>query len=289
LKIYNTKSGIVLLHAEKHYFLLDVKWDSFINDNDLFDKCMGIIQNSNESSELAYLIEKEILAPIGNQEIWASGVTYYNSKLGREEESREMGGDQFYSRVYTADRPELFFKSTASRAVGHNGYVAIRKDSSWNVPEPELTLMISSSGKIIGYTIGNDVSSRSIEGENPLYLPQAKTYDHSAAIGPCIWVTKEAIPLDTEINLTVRRNKTTIFSAKIHVSKIKRKLQELVDYLYEACSFPNGCLLMTGTGIVPDSGFTLQSNDEIHIRIDHIGTLTNFVKEISYNKVKKIR
>jgi 2-dehydro-3-deoxy-D-arabinonate dehydratase len=288
LKIYNTKSGIVLLHSEKHYLLSGEKWDLFINDDDLFDKCMGLIQKRKERSELAHLIEKEILAPIGNQEIWASGVTYYNSKLGREEESREMGGDHFYSRVYSADRPELFFKSTAARAVGHNGYVAIRKDSSWNVPEPELTLMISSSGKIIGYTIGNDMSSRSIEGENPLYLPQAKTYDYSAAIGPCIWVTKESIPLDSKIYLEVMRNNKAIFSAKILVNQIKRELHELVDYLYEACSFPQGCLLMTGTGIVPDSGFTLQSNDEIHISIDHIGTLTNFVKEISYNKVKKI-
>jgi 2-dehydro-3-deoxy-D-arabinonate dehydratase len=241
---------------------------------------MPVMDDYNEK------LETEILPPIESQEIWASGVTYYNSKLGREEESKEMGGDQFYSRVYAAPRPELFFKSTASRAVGHGQSVAIRKDSSWDVPEPELTLMITSSGKIVGYTIGNDMSSRSIEGENPLYLPQAKTYDQSAAIGPCILVLKDKIPSDTTISLEVKRNQKTIFTDSIKIDQMKRKPEELVRYLYEACSFPHGCLLMTGTGIVPGAGFTLQEGDDISISIEHIGTLKNQVKEISYHKIK---
>jgi 2-dehydro-3-deoxy-D-arabinonate dehydratase len=223
------------------------------------------------------LIENGVLPPIGMQEIWAAGVTYYRSKVGRQEESKDAGGGDFYARVYEAKRPELFFKGPAYRAVGHGDKVRIRKDSTWDVPEPELTLVITGSGKIIGYTIGNDMSSRSIEGENPLYLPQAKCYDKSAAIGPCIFVTDKPLPEDTSISVEIHRGKK-VFEGKIGINQIKRSFSELVDYLFMETTFPHGCLLMTGTGIVPPNDFTLQKGDEIRITIDSIGTLINTVE-----------
>ncbi|MCL4140931.1 UNVERIFIED_CONTAM: hypothetical protein GTU68_059141 [Idotea baltica] len=171
----------------------------------------------------------------------------------------------------------MFFKATAHRTVGHGGTVRIRKDSHWNVPEPELTLVITASGKIIGYTIGNDMSSRSIEGENPLYLPQAKTYDGCAAIGPCILLSNEPLPNNTSIKLIINRNGNTIFDKSIGIDQIKRKLTDIVGYLYRECSFPDGSLLMTGTGIIPPSDFSLEIADEIIISIDGIGKLINRV------------
>ena len=197
--------------------------------------------------------------------------------MARQEESSDAGGADFYAKVYTADRPELFFKSTSARAVGHNEEVAIRKDSSRNVPEPELTLFITSSGKIVAYTIGNDMSSRSIEGENPLYLPQAKTYDRSAAIGPCLFVTDKPLPSDTKVKIEINRNNESVFQGQIKINQIVRKFEDLVSYLYKETSFPNGCFLMTGTGIVPGSDFTLAKGDKIIIEIDHIGKLVNVV------------
>ena len=217
-------------------------------------------------------------APIGSQELWACGVTYFRSKQGRQEESKKAGGGDFYQRVYEAERPELFFKANANRVVGSGGKVRIRRDSTWNVPEPELTLLITSNQKIVGYTAGNDMSSRSIEGENPLYLPQAKTYDGCAAIGPCIYVSKEPLPTDTLIYLAVRRKGRVIFEDGVEINQIKREFKELISFLYRESTFPNGSLLMTGTGIVPSSEFTLRSGDEISITIDNIGTLMNEVE-----------
>jgi 2-dehydro-3-deoxy-D-arabinonate dehydratase len=200
------------------------------------------------------------------------------SKSARMEESKDAGGGDFYDRVYDAERPELFFKSVASRAVGSGQKVRIRKDSTWNVPEPELTLMISSSGKIIGYTIGNDMSSRDIEGQNPLYLPQAKTYDKSAAIGPCIYVSDQPIDENSAIEIEIFRNKEQVFSGEISINQIRRKLTDIVEFLFRETTFPVGCFLMTGTGIVPSNDFTLQIGDEIKIRIEHIGELVNIVE-----------
>jgi 2-dehydro-3-deoxy-D-arabinonate dehydratase len=197
--------------------------------------------------------------------------------MGRQEESKDSGAADFYGRVYEAERPELFFKATAHRVVGHLGKVRIRKDSAWNVPEPELTLVITKSGKIVGYTIGNDMSSRSIEGENPLYLPQAKTYDGSASLGPCIYVTDKALASDSKIFLKIIREQKNVFEGDISLNQIVRKFEDLVSFLYRECSFPHGSLLMTGTGIVPDNNFTLQKGDEIQITIDPIGTLINTV------------
>jgi len=221
----------------------------------------------------------DLLAPVGsNQELWACGVTYLRSKVGRQEESKATGGSDFYAKVYEAERPEVFFKSTPHRIVGHNARVRIRKDSTWDVPEPELTLVVTSSGKIVGYTIGNDMSSRSIEGENPLYLPQAKTYDACAAIGPCIYISDKPLDSKSMIHLEINRTNKKVFGDSIAISQMKRSHSELVSFVYRECSFPNGSLIMTGTGIVPGSDFTLQSGDEIKISIDHIGTLINTVQ-----------
>jgi 2-dehydro-3-deoxy-D-arabinonate dehydratase len=275
MKIYKTNAGIVI-EKQKQFFLLEAEdWDTFINDDALLEKCQNLTGTLVTGD--ATLID-QVLAPIGNQELWACGVTYLRSKIGRQEESQEAGGGDFYAKVYEAERPECFFKSTAHRVVGHNGFVRIRKDSTWDVPEPELTLMVSSSGKIIGYTIGNDMSSRSIEGENPLYLPQAKTYDGCAAVGPCIYIVDQPLGENTKITLSIERNNQTVFDDSVTLSQMKRSPEELTSYIYRECSFPHGCLIMTGTGIVPDSNFTLQSGDNIRISIDQIGELFNTVQ-----------
>jgi len=277
MKIYKTESGILIDQNDLFYLLEDEEWDSFINDDNLLRKAKDLISSQDPIENGDQLIETDLLPPIKSQEIWASGVTYYNSKLGRQEESKEAGGGDFYARVYVADRPELFFKSNAHRCVGSGDDVRIRKDSTWDVPEPELTLVITSNQKIVGYTIGNDMSSRSIEGENPLYLPQAKSYDGSASIGPCIYVTDEPLPPTTKIELNINRDGKEVFTDEIGIDQIKREFEELVGYLYRECTFPFGSFLMTGTGIVPGKDFTLQPDDEIHITIEPIGTLVNKV------------
>ena len=278
MKLYKVKSGIIIEREDNFYFLENEEWDVFFNDDNLLDKLQIITDGKNPDKNGSSILEKEIVAPIQNQEIWASGVTYFNSKLGRQEESKNSGGGQFYAHVYTAERPELFFKATASRSVGHGQDVRIRGDSEWNVPEPELTLAISSNGKIIGFTIGNDMSSRSIEGENPLYLPQAKTYDVCASLGPCIYVTDTPLEKNTTIHLEIIRGGQQVFEGATSLEQMKRTPEELVSFLYRECSFPYGSFLMTGTGIVPDSSFTLKKNDEILISIHPIGTLKNTVK-----------
>jgi len=276
MKVYKTKTGIVVEENNNFYPVPDEDWDSFINDDDLLAKTLQLTTTLRPADKS---VVHELLPPIGDkQELWACGVTYLRSKVARQEESKASGGDDFYARVYEAERPELFFKSTPHRVVGHRSKVNIRKDSTWDVPEPELTLAVTSSGKIIGYTIGNDMSSRSIEGENPLYLPQAKTYDGCAAVGPCIYVTDQIIDGKTIIRLIIRRNNESVFDGNIAVSQIKRPLSELVSFVYRECSFPHGCLIMTGTGIVPQNNFTLKSGDEIEITIDNIGALINTVR-----------
>jgi 2-dehydro-3-deoxy-D-arabinonate dehydratase len=276
VKLYKTKNGIIV-ESHEGFFEADIQdWDKFINDDSLLKK-ISLLLNSGNAVKTNSLIESKILAPVGKQELWACGVTYLRSKVGRQEESKVSGGADFYAKVYEAERPEVFFKANDNRIVGHNDKVNIRKDSTWDVPEPELTLVVTSSGKIVGYTIGNDMSSRSIEGENPLYLPQAKTYDGCAAIGPCIYVTEEPLDTNTMIHLEIKRENNTVFTDQIAISQMKRTLKELVSFVYRECSFPDGCLIMTGTGIVPGSEFTLQSGDEIQIDIDNIGKLVNTV------------
>lgn len=277
MRLFRTSSAIEVEKDGRYYSLKNESWDTFINDDSLYKKVSTIVSKLEPEENAESLIGDHLLPPVGNQEIWASGVTYYRSKVGRQEESKGAGGGDFYGRVYEAERPELFFKSNGHKVIGHLGQVRIRKDSTWDVPEPELTLVITSSGKIVGYTIGNDMSSRSIEGENPLYLPQAKTYDGAASVGPCIYVTENPLPSETVIDLQIIRNQKTVFSGDVAINQIVRKFEDLVEYLYRESSFPHGCLLMTGTGIVPPSDFTLQSKDEIHISIDPIGKLINTV------------
>lgn len=276
MKVYKTSQGI-LIEIKNQFYKIEKDWDAFITNDHIYDDTQTLIEKLEPIADGATLLSKHILPPIGKQEIWASGVTYYSSREARMEESKDAGGGDFYDRVYFAERPELFFKSAPYRAVGHLQNVRIRKDSKWNVPEPELTLVITPNEKIIGYTIGNDMSSRDIEGENPLYLPQAKSYDGATAVGPCIWLSKEPIPLNSKVQIKIERIGSTVFEGQTTLDQMKRKLPELVEYLYREMSFPYGSFLMTGTGVVPPDSFTLLIGDVIHITIDHIGTLTNVV------------
>jgi 2-dehydro-3-deoxy-D-arabinonate dehydratase len=274
MKLYRTTQGFFIEQASQVFAIQSPSWDE-------------LIARDNLSDHLARLIEKgmpvsppnpaDLLPPIGSQEVWAAGVTYFRSRDARMEESKIAGGGDFYDRVYAAERPELFFKATVHRVVGPNGKVAIRDDASWSVPEPELVLLISPGGKILGYTVGNDMSSRDIEGENPLYLPQAKVYDRSCALGPCILVSEEALPSSTEIQLEIIRAGNLEFSGATSLKELKRDPVQLVQYLYRNNTFPSGSFLFTGTGIVPPDSFTLKLHDEIRITIPPIGTLTNFV------------
>jgi 2-dehydro-3-deoxy-D-arabinonate dehydratase len=276
VKLYRTRKGVIIETGQSFFEAHLQDWDNFINDDNLL-KTITALLSSGYGTKKESITESELLAPIGKQELWACGVTYLRSKVGRQEESKSSGGADFYARVYEAERPEIFFKATAHRIVGPGSKVKIRKDSTWDVPEPELTLVVTSSGKIIGYTIGNDMSSRSIEGENPLYLPQAKTYDGCAAIGPCIYVTEKPLDSNTMIQLEIKRDNVLAFSDSIAIRQMKRTPQDLVSYVFRECAFPDGCLIMTGTGIVPESDFTLMSGDEITISIDNIGKLINVV------------
>jgi 2-dehydro-3-deoxy-D-arabinonate dehydratase len=276
MKIFRTKKAIIIQN-ENQIFSINEPWDSFINDDRLYEKIIKITQES-KPLENGQDFLKFVEAPVVSQELWASGVTYFRSKQGRQEESKKTGGADFYQHVYEAERPEIFFKATSNRIVGSGEKVRIRKDSTWDVPEPELTLFITSNQKIAGYTIGNDMSSRSIEGENPLYLPQAKTYDKCAALGPCIYVTNQTLPEKTLISMKIKRKENIVFEGEVQINQIKRRFEELASFLYRECSFPHGSFLMTGTGIVPSSDFTLKSGDQISITIDPIGTLINEVE-----------
>ena len=212
-----------------------------------------------------------VLAPVDVQEVWAAGVTYRRSHEARVEEATEPS---VYDRVHVAERPELFFKSTASRVQGPGDPIGVRADSDWDVPEPELVLVVTSTLEIAGYTLGNDVSSRSIEGENPLYLPQAKVYRWSCAIGPAL-VPADAITLPVDLGLTVRRDGAVAFQGSTSTDGLRRSPAELVDFLARAMDFPDGALLMSGTGIVPDATFTLQAGDLVEIDGGPLGILHN--------------
>ena len=278
MHLYKTTQGNILSHEQQN-FLVEEDWDTLINRSNLFQYLLQLSEGKkNVTNEIfEKLLNTSLLAPIGTQEVWAAGVTYLRSRDARMEESKDAGGGDFYQKVYEADRPELFFKALPYRVAAHNQEVYIRRDSSWNVPEPELTLYLNSNGEIQAYTIGNDMSSRSIEGENPLYLPQAKVYDKSAALGPCLCVMNEPVSRETNIHLAITRNTKIVFENNIQINKIKRSFAELAEYLFRESTFPVGCFLMTGTGIVPPDHFTLQQNDEVKITIDGIGTLSNKV------------
>jgi 2-dehydro-3-deoxy-D-arabinonate dehydratase len=253
---------------------LTQSWDELVTFDDLASTLRDALRSANSVTPID---EQSILAPIGSQEVWAAGVTYFRSRVARMEESKSAGGGDFYDRVYSADRPELFFKSTAGRVVGSGGKVRIRRDSEWNVPEPELVLVINPHGRIVGYTIGNDMSSRDIEGENPLYLPQAKVYDGSCALGPNVLVSSDPLRTTTRIEIAIRRGGSTVFQGQTSLAQMKRDPRELVEYLFRETSFPTGCYLLTGTGIVPPDSFTLAHGDQIQIAIEGIGELRNEV------------
>jgi 2-dehydro-3-deoxy-D-arabinonate dehydratase len=276
MRLYRTNSGCVVEQGDAFYRLEDV-WETLTIRDDLQAYLTESIETSQALTQNPIADGASLRAPIGNQEVWAAGVTYYRSRDARMEESKAAGGGNFYDRVYSADRPELFFKATPHRVVGHQGKVAIRQDAKWSVPEPELTLLVSPTGKILGYTVGNDMSSRDIEGENPLYLPQAKVYHRSCALGPGILISSEPLPASAEIKLSILRARHAVFSGSTTLASLKRSPATLVHYLYRDNSFPNGCFLLTGTGIVPPDAFTLRVGDEIHISIDGIGTLINVV------------
>ncbi|MCS5490952.1 fumarylacetoacetate hydrolase family protein [Algoriphagus limi] len=280
MKLYKITQGTLLCDSDQNYLGPEYDWNQLLGRENLADYLKSEISSWEKISpdRAREIQDSGLLAPMGSQEIWAAGVTYYRSRTARMEESKDAGGADFYDKVYAADRPELFFKATASRVSNPGGTVNIRKDSTWDVPEPELTLLISPSGKIQGFTVGNDMSSRSIEGENPLYLPQAKVYQGCASIGPCILI-QDKMEDSTTIELAIEREGKFVAGGKTDLTQLKRKLQELADWLFRANTFPAGCFLMTGTGIVPDD-FTLKAGDQIRISIAGIGTLSNTVGEI---------
>jgi 2-dehydro-3-deoxy-D-arabinonate dehydratase len=275
LILYRTAEALFVHHEDHAYPLQETSLDSLVVHPDLHAHLTAAI---NVTPPADHLLKVPLLAPIGSQEVWASGVTYYSSRRARIAESKDAGGGDFYDRVYTAERPELFFKAVAHKVAGPDSSVKIRRDATWSVPEPELTLFINPRAQIIGYTIGNDMSSRDIEGTNPLYLPQAKVYDRSCALGPGILIRKDPMPVTTQIKLDILRSQQITFSGTTTLAELKRNPATLVEYLFRDHTFPHGCFLLTGTGIVPPDSFTLQRNDEIHIAIDSIGILRNTVE-----------
>jgi len=274
MKLYRTATGVVAEHDGKHIPLSE-EWDALINHDHLVAHVRHVAARTPSTATSP---DSRLLAPIGTQEVWAAGVTYFRSRTARMEESQEAGGGSFYDKVYQAERPELFFKSSPWRVRGTGETVRIRRDARWSVPEPELALVVNSRGQIVGYTIGNDMSSRDIEGENPLYLPQAKIYDGACALGPGMLVREDALTPETAIAITITRGGAEAFAGLTTLAQMRRSHEELVGFLYREASFPAGCVLLTGTGVIPPDAFTLQSGDEIAITIQPIGTLVNRVE-----------
>ena len=272
--LYSTDHGLVAVTDGRSLRLADLTIDALLQNA----APLALLQeHAARAKETDATTPQVLLPPIGSQDVWAAGVTYFRSRDARMDEARDSGGATFYDRVYEAERPELFFKSTPSRVVGPGGAVRIRKDAAWSVPEPELVLVINAAGRVVGYTVGNDMSSRDIEGENPLYLPQAKVYDGSCALGPGLLFTDTPLPPTTTIRLMIRRGGAAVFEGETTTGQIKRGIDELAGWLYRETTFPAGAYLFTGTGIVPPDAFTLAAGDEIAIGIDGIGTLTNTV------------
>ncbi len=274
MKLYRTSNGNYVEKDGRYYRVADPSWDALVAHENLGAYLRSIVDAGEPDENFA---SAHLGAPIGNQEVWAAGVTYFRSRSARMAESKDAGGGDFYDRVYTAERPELFFKATASRVAGPGSNVRIRVDATWSVPEPELTLLINPRGQIIGYTAGNDMSSRDIEGENPLYLPQAKVYDRSCALGPCVLISSDPLPSTTPIQIEILRGGSAAFSGATTLAELKRKPADLAAYLFRENAFPYGAFLMTGTGVVPPDDFTLAPGDKIRITIDPIGTLENEV------------
>jgi 2-dehydro-3-deoxy-D-arabinonate dehydratase len=280
LLLYRTKNAVSLAEQSGGQLvpLAGLAWDSLFTGAIAVGELAGRRSSDANKSPASELPTNGLLPPIGMQEVWAAGVTYLRSRTARMEESAAAGGADFYDKVYHAHRPELFFKATPHRVVGHGQPMSLRADSRWNVPEPELTLAFTSRGELLGYTIGNDLSSRDIEGENPLYLPQAKVFDTCAALGPGLVLTSDYPPADTAIRMEIRRAGSMAFSGETKIANMKQPLENLREHLFRHNSFPHGCYLMTGTGIVPNEDFTLQPGDEISIKIEQVGTLVNVIR-----------
>jgi 2-dehydro-3-deoxy-D-arabinonate dehydratase len=270
--LYRTTAGLFVARAGRFTHLAD-DWDALFNRRDLLAHLKARIKGAAWLRRLPR--GAALLPPIGSQEVWAAGVTYARSRTARMSESKGGGGSSFYDHIYRAERPELFFKATPHRVVGHTGVMHLRRDSHWIVPEPELTLAINKRGRVLGYTVGNDLSCRDLEGENPLYLPQAKTFDGCAALGPGLLVTDRPLPRSTRIALVIRRAGVSLFRGETRLSEMRKTEDTLVKYLFRDNSFPNGCLLLTGTGVVPQDRFCLRRHDEVRITIEPIGTLVN--------------
>jgi len=272
LKLFRTARGPVLEH-EGAVVRLTEEWDSLVNRPSLAAHLRAAAARGPHGPRL----EAAPLAPVAGQEVWGAGVTYDRSRTARIDESQAAGGASFYDRVYTAQRPELFFKCAGWRVRGTDQPVRLRRDARWSVPEPELAVFANARGEIVGYTIGDDLSARDIEAENPLYLPQAKIWDGACALGPALLVREEPLPPGTTISLRVVRGAATAFEGSTSLAHMRRPLEELVGYLFRETSFPAGCVLLTGTGIVPPDGFALRPGDEIEIEVPAIGTLRNRV------------
>lgn len=271
MKVYRAPDGI-RVNVERDWFRArDFSFDALFCEREPLAWLGSRLESAEEASA-----DEPFAPPLESQEVWAAGVTYLRSREARMEESEREA--DVYDRVYGAERPELFFKATAHRVVGHRGEVRIRRDSVWNVPEAELALAVNREGRVFGYSIGNDMSSRSIEGENPLYLPQAKVYDGSCALGPCLLLSDDPLPFSTGISLRITRpGRGVVFEGSTSLAQMKRSPEELVRYLFRESSFPDGCYLLTGTGIVPERELTLALGDEVEIAIAPIGALVNRV------------
>ncbi|MEX2148607.1 MAG: fumarylacetoacetate hydrolase family protein [Steroidobacteraceae bacterium] len=270
MKLYGTPDGIAVNAGDRWFHAREVSFDRLFAE----DRPLAWLRPRLEACARPE-VAGALPAPLGRQEVWAAGVTFQRSRAARMAESGREA--DVYARIYDAERPELFFKATPHRVAGHGGEVRIRSDSAWNVPEAELALAVNRAGRIFGYTIGNDMSSRSIEGENPLYLPQAKIHDGCCALGPCLLLSEQPLAPSTEISLGIERDGREVFRGATRLSRMRRSPDELVAWLFRDNSFPDGCYLLTGTGIVPDAGFTLAPGDVVAITIEPIGTLRNRV------------
>jgi 2-dehydro-3-deoxy-D-arabinonate dehydratase len=272
MRLYRTSAGAVVEHKSS-FFAVAGEWDALVNHVDL----AGHLARATETGRGSARIADAILPPIGSQEVWAAGVTYHRSRSARMDESHAAGGGSFYDRVYDAPRPEIFFKAAPWRVRGSGERVRIRRDAQWSVPEPEIVLCVNANGSIVGVTIGNDMSSRDIEGENPLYLSQAKIYDGACAVGPALLVT-DSLQADVPIELRVTRGGAVVYEGHTTFGQMRRDPRELVRFLYRETTFPQGAMLFTGTGIVPPDEFTLDHGDEVRIHVPPIGTLVNQVE-----------
>jgi len=270
--LFRTDHGVVIEEGGERFRLTSTEWDAIFRSDDVPSFLAAALAAAEHLDRNA---DVHVHAPVESQEVWAAGVTWQRSRTARMEESEAAGGSNFYDKVYSAERPELFLKATPHRVVGPGATMLLRDDSRWIVPEPELTVAVSSHGTIFGYTIGNDLSCRDIEGENPLYLPQAKVFDACAAAGPAILIQRQPPAPDSRIHLEIARDGAVVFQDSIALERLKRSPAELVGWLTRHNTLPAGCLLMTGTGIVPPDDFCLAPGDQVRIAIDGIGELVN--------------